>query len=90
MGAAGTDVALETADVALMGDDLAKLVDALELGRRTRRIVRQNIVLGLAILVVLVPGALIGLFSLPVAVLAHELSELFVITNGMRAARRRR
>ena len=90
MGTAGSDVALETADVALMGDDLAKLVDALELGRRTRRIVRQNIVLGLAILVVLVPGALIGLFSLPVAVLAHELSELFVITNGMRAARRRR
>ncbi len=90
MGTAGSDVALETADVALMGDDLAKLVDALELGRRTRRIVRQNIVLGLAILVVLVPGALIGLFSLPVAVLAHELSELFVITNGLRAARRRR
>ena len=90
MGTAGSDVALETADVALMGDDLAKLVDALELGRRTRRIVRQNIVLGLTILVVLVPGALIGLFSLPVAVLAHELSELFVITNGMRAARRRR
>jgi heavy metal translocating P-type ATPase len=89
MGTAGSDVALETADVALMGDDLAKLVDALELGRRTRRIVRQNIVLGLAILVVLVPGALIGLFSLPVAVLAHELSELFVITNGLRAARRR-
>jgi Cd2+/Zn2+-exporting ATPase len=88
MGTAGSDVALETADVALMGDDLAKLVDALQLGRRTRRIVRQNIVLGLAILVVLVPGALIGAFSLPVAVLAHELSELFVITNGMRAARR--
>ena len=87
MGAAGSDVALETADVALMSDDLARLTDALRIGRRTRRIVRQNITLSLLILSVLVPGALLGVFTLPVAVLAHELSELVVISNGMRAAR---
>ena len=87
MGTAGSDVALETADVALMADDLSKLTAALGIGRRTRRIVRQNIALGLAILVVLVPGALVGALSLPVAVLAHELSELVVIGNGMRLAR---
>ena len=49
---------------------------------------RQNIALSLVILAVLVPGALFGVFALPVAVLAHELSELVVITNGLRLARR--
>ena len=88
MGTASSDVALETADIALMADDLSKLTEALRIGRRTRRIVRQNIALGLIILATLVPGALIGAFTLPVAVLAHELSELFVIGNGLRLARR--
>ena len=88
MGTAGSDVALETADVALMADDLSKLTEALRIGRRTRSIVRQNVGLGLVILAVLVPGALVGVFSLPVAVLAHELSELVVIGNGLRLARR--
>ena len=88
MGTAGSDVALETADVALMADDLSKLTEAVRIGRRTRVVVRQNIVLSLVILAVLVPGALVGAFSLPVAVLAHELSELIVIANGLRLARR--
>jgi heavy metal translocating P-type ATPase len=88
MGTAGSDVALETADVALMADDLTKLTDAVRIGRRTRRVVIQNIALGLAILAVLVPGAIVGVFTLPIAVLAHELSELAVITNGLRLARR--
>ena len=88
MGTAGSDVALETADVALMADDLTKLVEAIHIGRRTRVVVRQNVALGIAILVVLVPGALFGLLALPAAVLAHEVSELFVIANGLRLARR--
>ncbi len=88
MGTAGSDVALETADVALMADDLSKLTEALRIGRRTRRVVAQNIALSLVILVILVPGALAGVFTLPVAVLAHELSELAVITNGLRLARK--
>jgi heavy metal translocating P-type ATPase len=88
MGTAGSDVALETADVALMADDLSKLTEALRIGRRTRRVVGQNIALSLVILAILVPGALLGVFALPVAVLAHELSELAVITNGLRLARR--
>src|SRR5699024_6383126 len=78
MGAAGSDAALETADVALMSDDISKLPEALQLGRRTRRVVKQNVALSLLILAVLVPGSLLGLLSLPMAVIAHELSELFV------------
>ncbi len=88
MGTAGSDVALETADVALMADDLNRLATAIHIGRRTRRIVRQNIALSLVILAVLVPGALFGLLALPIAVLAHELSELAVILNGVRVTRR--
>ncbi len=87
MGAAGSDVALETADVVLMADDLTRLVDAVRIGRRTRRIVQQNIALSILILVILVPGALVGWLALPAAVLAHELSEFAVIANGMRMAR---
>jgi Cd2+/Zn2+-exporting ATPase len=84
MGAAGSDVALETADVALMADDLTKLAEAVRIGRRTRRILRQNLTLSFVILAVLVPGAPAGVFTLPVAVLAHEISELVVIANGIR------
>jgi Cd2+/Zn2+-exporting ATPase len=84
MGAAGTDVALETADVALMADDLEKLVYALKLARRNRSIVRQNLGLSAVVIAVLVVGALTGAFSLPVAVLGHEISEFLVIGNGLR------
>ena len=87
MGAAGTDVALETADVALMGDDLERLAYALRLARRHRSIVRQNVALSALVIAVLVSGALAGAFSLPVAVLAHELSEFVVIGSGLRMLR---
>lgn len=84
MGAAGTDVALETADVALMADNLEKLVYALELARRNDRIVRQNLALSALVIGGLVIGAVSGTFSLPIAVLGHEISEFVVIANGLR------
>lgn len=87
MGAAGTDVALETADVALMADDLEKLVYALHLAQRNQRVVRQNLVLSVLVIGVLVVGAVAGAISLPVAVLGHELSELVVIASGLRMLR---
>lgn len=89
MGTAGSDIALETADVALMADDLSQLVTAIGVGRRTRQIVTQNLVLSLFILACLVPLALFGVIGLAVAVLAHELSELVVILNGTRMARKK-
>jgi heavy metal translocating P-type ATPase len=88
MGTAGSDIALETADVALMADDLTRLVTAITIGRRTRRVVTQNLVLSLAILAALVPAALLGIIGLAAAVLAHELSELVVILNGTRMAKK--
>lgn len=87
MGAAGTDVALETADVALMADDLEKLVYAFRLARRNQRVVRQNLGLSVVVIGVLVVGAVVGAFGLPLAVLGHEVSEFVVIANGLRMLR---
>lgn len=87
MGAAGTDVALETADVALMADDLAKLVEAIRLAKRNATIVRQNLVLSAVVIGTLVVGALLGMLTLPVAVIAHEVSEFIVIASGLRMLR---
>jgi Cd2+/Zn2+-exporting ATPase len=87
MGAAGTDVALETADVVLMADDLERLVYALRLARRNRHVVNQNLALSAIVIAVLVIGAIAGVFSLPVAVLGHEISEFIVIGSGLRMLR---
>ncbi len=87
MGAAGTDVALETADVALMADDLEKLVYALKLARRNQSVVKQNLGLSAVVIGALVIGAVAGVFTLPIAVLGHELSEFVVIGSGLRMLR---
>lgn len=87
MGAAGTDAAIEAADIALMADDLAKLEEALRLGRKARRVSRQNIVFSLIVLAVLIPAGVAGLISIALAVLAHEASELLAVANGLRAGR---
>lgn len=83
MGAAGSDVALETADVALMADDLAKLPFAVALSRQTRRIIRQNVFVSLGVVTVLLPATILGLGIGP-AVLAHEGSTLIVVFNALR------
>lgn len=87
MGAAGTDAAIEAADIALMADDLAKLEEALRLGRKARRVSQQNIVFSLIVLAVLIPAGVAGLISIALAVLAHEASELLAVANGLRAGR---
>jgi Zn2+/Cd2+-exporting ATPase len=87
MGAAGTDIALETADVALMADDLTRLPVAVDLARRTVRIVRQNIALSLATVAVLVSGAIAGQLSLTVGLLLNEGTALLIIANGLRLLR---
>lgn len=87
MGAMGTDVAIETADVALMGEDLRHLPQVLAHARRARRIMVQNIGLSLAIIGSLIPLAAFGILGLATVVLIHELAEVLVILNAIRAAR---
>jgi Cd2+/Zn2+-exporting ATPase len=87
MGAAGTDVALETADVALMADDLEKLVEAFRLAHRNQAVVRQNLLLSTLVITGLVVGALTGVLSLTSAVIGHEISEFLVIASGLRMLR---
>ncbi|NPA91515.1 MAG: cadmium-translocating P-type ATPase [Chloroflexi bacterium] len=84
MGAAGTDVALETADVVLMADDLLKLPFALDLSRRARRIVYQNLAFSVGVMVVLVISTLTVGIPLPLGVVGHEGSTLIVVLNGLR------
>ena len=83
MGAAGSDVALETADVALMADDLRHLPFAVGLSRATSRIIRQNLWMSLGIVAILVPTTLAGL-SIGAAVLVHEGSTVLVVFNALR------
>jgi heavy metal translocating P-type ATPase len=87
MGAAGSDVAIETADVALMADDLRKLAYAIKLAQRNKHVVNQNLVLSAFVITALVIGAIAGLLTLPIAVLGHEISEFIVIASGLRMLR---
>ena len=84
MGGAGTDVALETADVALMGDDLSKLPFAVGLGRATRKIIIQNLFISLGVIILLIITSLTGIVSIGAAVVFHEGSTLVVIVNALR------
>jgi Cd2+/Zn2+-exporting ATPase len=87
MGAAGTDAAVEAADVALMADDLCQLPFAFRLGQRAKRIGDQNIVFAICVLAVLIPSALLGIITIALAVIFHEASELIAVTNGLRVGR---
>ncbi len=84
MGAGGTDVALESADVALMADDIAKLRFAVQLSRRSRRVIGQNLAISLGVMVLLVVTALSGITSIGPAIVAHEGSTLLVVANALR------
>jgi Zn2+/Cd2+-exporting ATPase len=83
MGAAGSDVAMETADVALMADDLANLPFAVGLSRTTRSVILQNVVVSLGVVALLVPATILGLGIGP-AVAVHEGSTLLVVFNALR------
>ena len=87
MGAAGSDAAIEAADIALMADDLTKLQEAMQLGQQARKVSKQNIIFAICVLVILIPAGVGGYISIAVAVLAHEVSELIAVANGLRAGR---
>ncbi len=87
MGAAGTDVAIEAADVAIMGDSLTHLDDLIHHARRTRKIMFQNLALSGVIIVGLIPVAAFGMLGLGAVVAIHEVAEIAVIANALRARR---
>ena len=84
MGAAGSDVALETADIALMGDKLSLLPFAIGLSRQSKRIIRQNLVISLGMVGLLVPLTILDVATIGPAVAAHEGSTLVVVLNALR------
>jgi Cd2+/Zn2+-exporting ATPase len=84
MGARGSDAALEQADVVLMHDRLENFVAAYRLSQRARRIIRQNLVISLGTVIVLVAFALSGKIPLPVGVVGHEGSTVVVVMNSLR------
>lgn len=84
MGAAGSDVALETADIALMGDKLESLPFAIGLSRKAKGIIKQNLWISLGVVAVLIPLTILGITSIGPAVMAHEGSTLVVVGNALR------
>ena len=87
MGAAGSDVALETADVALMSDKIENLPFVIGLSRKSKRIIKQNLWISLGIVGVLIPSTLIGWASIGMAIAIHEGSTLIVVINALRLLR---
>jgi Zn2+/Cd2+-exporting ATPase len=88
MGAAGTDAALETADIALMGDDLMAVPDTIRLARRTTHVIWQNIVFSIVVKAIFLVLAPLGLVTLWLAVFADMGTSLLVTGNGLRLYRR--
>lgn len=84
MGAAGSDVALETADIALMADKLSNLPFAIGLSKKASRIIRQNLVVSLGMVAILIPLTILGIANIGPAVMAHEGSTLIVVFNALR------
>lgn len=87
MGTAGTDVAIETADIALISDNLSKIAEAVRISKATLRNIRQNVGVALVTVTVLLVGVLMGQVHMASGMLIHELSVLLVILNGMRLLR---
>lgn len=84
MGISGSDVALETADIVLMADRLEKIAVAIHLGRRSQFIVKQNIIVALGFIMLLLVGNFLGNINLPIGVIGHEGSTVLVTLSGLR------
>ena len=84
MGAAGSDVALETADIALMADKLNNLPFAIGLSKKAHQIIKQNIIISLGMVMILIPLTISGIASMGPAVIGHEGSTVIVVFNALR------
>ena len=90
MGAAGSPVAIETADIALMTSHLDRIPESISLAKRTAGVMRSNIAIALVTVAALLAGVLFGGVTMAIGMLVHEASVLVVIVNAMRLLRRRR
>ena len=88
MGAAGSEVALQSADVALLSEDMERLAVAYRLARRTQKIIRQNLVFAMSAMAILVFSGLVFALPLPLAVIGHEGGTVLVVLNGLRLLKR--
>lgn len=84
MGVKGSDVAIETADISFMSEDISVLVKGIEIAKKMKAVLRQNIVVSIAIIVGVLAGVMIGAIDLPLAILAHEGSEVLIVGNSLR------
>ena len=84
MGAAGSDVALETADIALMADKLSNLPFAIGLSRKASQIIKQNVIISLGMVALLIPLTILGIAKMGPAVIGHEGSTIVVVFNALR------
>ena len=80
----GTDVALETADIVLMKNDLPRISEAIHLSKRMNRIVKQNIIFSISVIVLLIASNFLQAVDLPLGVIGHEGSTILVILNSLR------
>jgi len=87
MGAAGSDAALETANLVLLKDDIGRIADAIALGKRTAKIIKQNIIFAISVITLLIAANFIDGIALPLGVVGHEGSTILVILNGLRLLR---
>jgi Zn2+/Cd2+-exporting ATPase len=90
MGGAASDVAAENADIAIMGEHLVSVVEAIDIARFGARNMRQNLVIALSVILVVAPMAVLGIANLAVAVIVHEGSTVVVVGNALRQLRRAR
>lgn len=84
MGNTGSDAALETADLVLMNDNIAHIAEAIQLGKRTKKIIYQNLIFSICVIVLLIVSNFTYGLTLPLGVIGHEGSTLLVILNGLR------
>ena len=80
----GTDVAIEVSDIVLMRNDLSKLVQTHRIAKKMNRVIWQNIIFSMAVVVFLIAGAVLGFSDIAISVVIHEGSTLVVILNGLR------
>lgn len=87
MGTAGTDVALETANIILMGNNLQTLYTGMQIGKKMKKLILQNIVISTLLISVVSFGVILGLVNMPLAIFFHEFSEILIVGNGLRMFR---